>query len=313
MNGEESRAATMLITLRPKPGLEDEYEAWQRDVDSAAKTFEGFVATDLVRPVAGVQSEWVVIYRFDTPDHLSAWLESERRACMIEEGADLLAEPARENALGGGALLDEGVTIMVSHRPKPRHERAFLEIEHELLTAERSQPGYRGSELLRPVPGAREEWTALVRFDNREHAQQWLASPERARLIGKLEPFVAHFDVRTVGSSFGRWFDFATIARRPTPNWKQAMTVLLALYPIVMLTTLYLSPALSDASVPFIVAIFIGNILSVSALTWVFMPLLARALERWLRPMVRPAISIWGTAFVIAVYGVTILIFAFVK
>ncbi len=64
------------------------------------------------------------------------------------------------------------------------------------------------------------------------------------------------------------------------PDWKQAMIVLLVLYPTVMLLGRFLSPWL--ASLPLAVSMFIGNVVSVALLTWLLMPGANRALGFWL-------------------------------
>ena len=67
-------------------------------------------------------------------------------------------------------------------------------------------------------------------------------------------------------------------------NWKQAMIVLLALFPVVMLELLHLSPLLRDLDVA--VATFIGNLLSVAAPMWMLVPWADRAFDWWPRPTI---------------------------
>jgi len=53
------------------------------------------------------------------------------------------------------------------------------------------------------------------------------------------------------------------------PAWKQALTVLLALYPTVMALS-YVNPLMSNFSLP--LQMLSGNILSIALLTWLVMP-----------------------------------------
>ena len=90
---------------------------------------------------------------------------------------------------------------------------------------------------------------------------------------------------------------------------KMAMVVLLALYPTVMLLTLYVSPLMSSLGLP--LSIFVSNILSVIMLTWAIMPLTTRALKFWLDESSGgpTKLTLLGGALVVGLYGISILIF----
>jgi antibiotic biosynthesis monooxygenase (ABM) superfamily enzyme len=87
------------------------------------------------------------------------------------------------------------------------------------------------------------------------------------------------------------------------------MLVLLGLYPIVSVEIAYLmrhlgglKPALGD---------FVGNALSVVLVAFGTMPLLVRAMNWWLfpKPERAGAITVAGTALIIAAYAVEVAIF----
>ena len=93
------------------------------------------------------------------------------------------------------------------------------------------------------------------------------------------------------------------------PGWKQVMTVVLALYPTVMLLSLFLSPRLSR--LPLAAAMFIGNLASVAFLQYVAMKPANRALRFWLLPdpATRARANALGTLLVLACYAAFIAIF----
>ena len=64
------------------------------------------------------------------------------------------------------------------------------------------------------------------------------------------------------------------------PDWKTALLVLLGLYPIVAIELLYLNPLLVGLAPA--LGIFIGNVLSVAATSFLTMPFLVRAFDWWL-------------------------------
>jgi len=65
------------------------------------------------------------------------------------------------------------------------------------------------------------------------------------------------------------------------PNWKQAMLVLLALFPLVMLETLYLYPYLGSYNPVF--TRFLGVVIIVCSLSWIGMPI-TLYFNWWLNP-----------------------------
>ncbi|MGW3008891.1 antibiotic biosynthesis monooxygenase [Streptomyces sp. NPDC001219] len=78
---------TVVVTHRVHPDHVDAFLAWQRHMTEQESTFEGFRGTELFRPVEGLQDEWTTLYRFDSAEHLDAWLTSGRRREVLAEGA----------------------------------------------------------------------------------------------------------------------------------------------------------------------------------------------------------------------------------
>jgi antibiotic biosynthesis monooxygenase (ABM) superfamily enzyme len=52
----------------------------------AEQAFPGFMGSELFRPVPGVQDGWTSVFKFDTVEHLNAWLESDVRKQLLDEG-----------------------------------------------------------------------------------------------------------------------------------------------------------------------------------------------------------------------------------
>lgn len=77
---------------------------------------------------------------------------------------------------------------------------------------------------------------------------------------------------------FAGWFIFDSSTE--PQRWKQAVVVLLALFPISVTVTYLRTLVWPDA--PLVPAVLVGNVIGISLLTWVAMPLLTRTLSRWL-------------------------------
>ncbi|SRR5579883_2357728 len=65
---------------------ETQFRQWQSDIQSGVRQFEGYLRTDVFPPVKGAQSKWYIVVHFDTPAHLSQWLDSDTRHYLISIG-----------------------------------------------------------------------------------------------------------------------------------------------------------------------------------------------------------------------------------
>ncbi|MFC5063253.1 antibiotic biosynthesis monooxygenase [Actinomycetospora atypica] len=187
------------------------------------------------------------------------------------------------------------VTVVVSHAVPAHDEAAFLAWQHRMTEAERRSPGHRGTELHPPVARVQDDWVAVTRFATEADLETWLSSPEREHLIRESERF-RDFRLQRVTASFGSWFPTNSGAGPATPSWKTALSVLVGLYPTVVLLTLGLSAVWPAA--PLWASLLVGNVLSVSALTWLVMPVVTRVLAFWLEPPAgarRPRTDVVGT------------------
>ncbi|MGZ6806452.1 MAG: antibiotic biosynthesis monooxygenase [Mycobacteriaceae bacterium] len=272
--------ATVVITQRVRPGREAEFRRWQDHVDDAAASFTGFLGTE-VTPPGDSQADCSVVYRFDGTTNLKRWLDSGTRRDLLSRGADLFEQPPTQHV-----LIDErddnAVTVVVSHPVAAGSEEDFIAWQHRMTEMEKTFPGFRGSDLHRPVPGIQDEWTIIYTFDSADNLNYWLDSPARHTLLAEGEGF-KDFEVHRIANPYGSWFaaDHRG-ADSGAASWKTALSVLVGLYPTVMILTLGITEIWPGAQLW--ASLLVGNILSVSLLTWGVMPIVTRVLRFWLEP-----------------------------
>lgn len=83
------RPVTEVITSQVVPAREQEYLAWQREMDGVVARAPGFLSTEIFPPASPEGSEWTIVIRFDAPENLDAWLGSSERRSMLERAAPL--------------------------------------------------------------------------------------------------------------------------------------------------------------------------------------------------------------------------------
>ncbi|MEW9520338.1 antibiotic biosynthesis monooxygenase [Streptomyces tubercidicus] len=308
--------ATVVTSQKVRAGRADEYQRWQDRMNQAAREFEGFVGAEVYPPGAGEVNEWVTVFRFSTMDYLTAWLGSDHRQELLDDARELFESPPKQDVLQGGSVAaPEAVTAVISHEVRPGCEEGFLNWQQKTLREQEKAPGFMGSELFEPVAGVQENWVVVFRFESRANLDDWLASDVRKELLEEGRNYFTAYDVRKVGSSFSGWFRFDHGRDRSAPpNWKQAMTVLLALYPTVMVLNLTVGYGLEKLGIREYIGLFFSNVLSVSALTWLLMPMVNRAFAFWLVPArVRTRrVQLMGIALVMVCYVVFIGVFGLI-
>ena len=183
-------------------------------------------------------------------------------------------------------------------------ERA-LELELGRLAGERERmladPGYDSRAMQHHAYVARGEYAPQL--------EAWMNAPERKEMLSESKAFIEHEQLTRLATSFPGWFPTDPNTGQGPPNWKAAMLVLLGLFPIVMLESLFLSPRL--ASLNFSLALFIGNTISVALTTWLTMPVFIKALGWWLfpKPDVPQSVHWKGTLLIFALYALSVAIF----
>ncbi len=273
---------TVIIGEKVRPGCEEAFLAWQHALNRAASHYPGFIAAE-INPPTPVQPQWSLIYRFDSVPNLQAWINSATRQERLAEGMRYLDGPSTQQVVTGGASPpDTLVTAVVTHRVPPEHVDEFLSWQDRLWLAENEFPGFRGSEIFRPIEGVQDEWTALYRYDSAADLDRWLTSAERQQLLDEGKRF-SDFQLRTIDNSFGSWFTFEGDGGQthPLSEFKTVIAVWVGLYPTVMLLALAMSPA----GMPVWLDRLFSNLLGSFVMTYVTMPFYVnRLLKRWLYP-----------------------------
>ncbi len=278
MPASDPHPPTVIIARRFRAGREGEGERWLRRLSDAAAAMPGHVDSTLQQPNVQHPDEWVIVYRFASPDHLDGWLASAHRRELLEEGKPLLDGEVREQVI---ALTDTATTVtaVASFRIDPNGTAQFREWYRRVHDVLDRFDGFIRSELVEPVPGTQDDTAIIFSFTSRDALDRWLDSGERRRVLAEIEPILESERTVNVVGGFAGWFS-GTESTTPE-RWKQAVLVLLALYPTAMVLGVIREELYPDLTDP--LAVLVGNIVGVAILSWVLMPALTRRFDGWLR------------------------------
>jgi len=310
----DRQTATVITNTRVRDGRDKEFETWQERMNDVISGFDGFLSREVLPPTPPDQLDWVIIQRFERPDQLKAWLDSSQRAEMLAQISPALEDEDAVNVFVGHEADADGsqgpVTAVIMTEVTPGHEREFQQWHARVKARQSTYPGFLGCEVQPPTGMFQEEWVTLLRFDSKEHLDNWLESVERRQLLREAEEIIDRSTERQVRTSFEGWFRFGA-DHRPPPIWKQSAIVLLVLFPVVMLEIAFLNPLLQWMNVA--PATFIGNLISVGLLGWPLMPLAIKAMQWWLspRPQAGSLVRWGGPVLLVSLYAISIVFFHF--
>jgi antibiotic biosynthesis monooxygenase (ABM) superfamily enzyme len=75
---------TEVILSKIEPGMDDTYREWAVRIQAAQAKYAGYRGMYL-QPPAEKDGFWTTIIRYDTPEHLEAWMEAPERAKLLNE------------------------------------------------------------------------------------------------------------------------------------------------------------------------------------------------------------------------------------
>jgi uncharacterized protein len=307
-------AVTVVTQTRVRPECTETFARWQAATSGIIDKFPGFIDQKVMPPSPPAQDDWVIVQRFTATEAALAWLRSEERLKRVEEAAPMLVGRDDVHIVDDArsGVLPAPVSAVISTRVKAGLEDAYRAWERRIAVAQSRAPGFQGYRFEPPMPGVQDDWLAIVRFDGKANLQAWLDSPERRKLLDEAAPFTEEYHARIARTGFDQWFSTAAAGPVAIPAWKQNMLVVLMLYPVVFLFGVFVAnPLLLDRlRLPFAIALFIGNVVSVVLLSYL-VPRVGDRLSWWLQPSGREQrrTEIGGTLLLIGLYALMMLIF----
>jgi len=171
------------------------------------------------------------------------------------------------------------VTMVVARRVKPGCEGRFDEWLRGITQEMQKFAGFRGLQLLPPVPDVQPEHVLLLQFDSPKHRDQWYGSDVRRLWLQRAESFTERLVAVHTISGLDGLFQLPHSQPAP-PKYKSVVAVTLGLYPLIVANQLWITPHLEF--LPLLPRVFATTIVNVTLMAYVMMPLVTRLLRSWL-------------------------------
>jgi antibiotic biosynthesis monooxygenase (ABM) superfamily enzyme len=181
-------------------------------------------------------------------------------------------------------IADHGATVVITHRVRSNKLAEYEEWLTEIAPLAKASPGNLDWHIVRPIPGLTATFTIILRFDSDANLRHWMDSPTRARLIKKAQPLFEKGDDFFVSSGLDFWFTPAGAKAMVPVRWKQSMVTWSAIYPLVLVVPLAVTPALERVSLDHnrLVTTLVVTGIVVFLMVYVVMPRYTRLIKRWL-------------------------------
>lgn len=169
------------------------------------------------------------------------------------------------------------VTMLVTRHIAPERYGDFLAWmrQGEILAA--GFPGFLGSGVLLPPEGC-DQYQIVLRFADAASLARWENSLPRRMWLERGADLVRASRVHRV-SGMDTWFGPAHAA---PPRWKQAVSIWIAYFPVLLVFSILLNAQLS--AMPVFWRVFVTTVCMTPILSFVCIPVVTRLLKGWLRP-----------------------------
>lgn len=179
------------------------------------------------------------------------------------------------------------VTVIVTRRVRQGRAAEFERLMSGMQAAAAQFPGHMGGFLIPPDAPEHGCYRTLFAFDNDAHLQAWTRSAERSEWLLRIAAVTHGDSALRVLNGLETWFAMPQArTRAPPPRWKMALVTWAGIFPLVLLSSLTVTPLLGPWLAPTLV-VLVATGLIVTAMTWLVMPTLARLLAGWLYPAER--------------------------
>jgi antibiotic biosynthesis monooxygenase (ABM) superfamily enzyme len=301
----------VVVQVRVRGDHRAAFEEWLRQFNGAAELSAGHLDYDLTRPTPGFEEDCVLVHRFADRASAAAWVGSAEHAALMESVRPLVSGDIDVHLYTSDPRRRGVVSALFTTQVDAGREQEFLEWSTRVAAAQAAFEGFIGYQVEPPIESVQTDWVAILSYDTDAHMRTWLSSPERAALLADGASFDSRARMHIVRNDLDAWFNASGVEGQAAPVWKRNMLVLLVLYPVVFLTATWIQdPFLVGNGLPFWLALFFANIISVVALGWVLVPAADKLFGWWLYPggRSRRMTTIMGTAVVIGLYGLSLVL-----
>jgi len=177
--------------------------------------------------------------------------------------------------------MNQPVHIAITRRVRPGCEAEFQQALREFIQASFVHSGVLGAGMVVPPSGSdSREYGVLRTFHNEQDRDDFYKSPLFKAWQERVKPLTEGDPVYRKLHGLEAWF--RNSGQPDPPQWKMALVTYIGVDVVTTLLLWALGPLIQDW--PFLIRNSAFNVVVVTCLTWLAMPLLTRVFRKWLQP-----------------------------
>ena len=208
-------------------------------------------------------------------------------------------------------------SLVVEHIVPKGGGRAFQKWHASLIRAAKHHAGFVRADCCPPLNCADGmiKWYSILHFDSKAHLNDWVNSEQRKILLANGQELFRDYRFKSFTTGLEGWFSHQTGLEKKglgPPPWKQILTVVLGLYPLVMTQSIIVKALDLMQNWPPAIAMLINNLITSTILSLLVMPFLSKRLGFWLQPAYRhlsSKINLTGILIVFSALSLMVVLF----
>ena len=87
---QAAKPVTIITQTRVRPDRNDDFAAWQQEINDVVARFPGFLDHQVIPPNPPEQVDWAIVQKFASVQQAQGWLHSSQRLQLVEKVQPIL-------------------------------------------------------------------------------------------------------------------------------------------------------------------------------------------------------------------------------
>ncbi len=183
----------------------------------------------------------------------------------------------------------EPVTLVISKVVKQDKNEAYETWAKGINRVRKRFDGFTGVDIIRPRNPAHNEYVVIIRFEDIDALSKWQSSAICRSWLLSAEDLIESQSKYQKSVDLEQWFTLPdqnlNVPQNP-PYYKKVVVGILAVYPLIMLSNIFVAPYTQE--LPYLLRVLVSVVIISSLMSYPMIPWISKLLGFWLYPIKEP-------------------------